>query len=307
MDARRGEGEASKWGTDAAAQYAVAKHGPDGARFLDPHLYALLTRQALAGRDFLDLGAGTGPWTKYALEQQAGSATALELNPAMLAKARELLTVDDVLPGNVSLVEGNVANLPFDDKSFDQLASINVGCNLPDGTFQRHFAEALRVARVGGRFVVTAPDSLTVPFTNGSQSGDIQQEVDDRWVLETDHGPQGAKKVIVSLGSVLRATFVLDDSGKPVLITQENADRVRAGTPILRRIPGLAVDNNFHTAQGYIDAAQQAGWTINASHRDFFTSKEDRLTHNEKVGVDKKLGTEYVGNPSFLVMDLERR
>lgn len=304
-DQARGSADVSRWGADEAARSA-AKHGPDGARFLDPYLYDLLSRKQLATRDVLDLGAGTGPWTKHALEQGAGTVTALELNPAMLAKASELLATKGKLPGNVTLVEGSVADLPFDGESFDRLASINVGCNLPDGTFQEHFAEALRVARKGGRFVVTAPDSLTVPFTNGSQSGDIQQEVEDRWALEMDRGPQGAKRVISSLGSVLRATFVLDANGKPVLITEENADRVHPGEPIIRRIPGLAVDNNFHTAEEYIAAAEQAGWTVNAANRDSFASEADRAAHNERVGADKALGAKYVGNPSFLVMDLER-
>lgn len=303
----RGAEDLSRWGADDAARYAAAKHGPDGARFLDPYLYNLLSREKLEARDVLDLGAGTGPWTKHALDNGADSVTALELNPAMLAKARELLANSGVLPVNVRLVEGNVASLPFEGESFDHLASINVGCNLPDGTFQSHFAEAHRVARMGGRFVVTAPDSLTVPFTNGSQSGDVQREVDDRWNLESDRSPQGAKRVISSLGSVLRATFVLDAAGKPVLITQENAERVSAGTPIIRRIPSLAVDNNFHTAEEYIAAAERAGWTINATNRDSFASETDRLAHNLKVGEDKALGAEYVGNPSFLVMDLERR
>ena len=304
---RRNTDAMSQWGSDDAARYAVAKHGPDGARFLDPHLYGLLTREQLAGCDFLDLGAGTGPWSKYALDQGADRVTALELNPAMLAKAKELLSREGDLPTNVRLVEGNVASLPFRDQSADRLVSINVGCNLPDGTFQRHFTEAHRVARTGGRFVVTAPDSLTVPFTTGSQSKDIQTEVDERWILETDRSTQGAKCVIASLGSVLRATFVLDAAGKPTLVTEENIDQVHAGAPIIRRIPGLAVDNNYHTAEEYLDGAEQAGWIINAANRESFASDLERSIHNDSAGAGKELGPEYVGNPSFLVMDLERR
>lgn len=304
---RRGADEASVWDEGAAARYAKAKHGPDGARFLDPHLYALMSRERLEDRDFLDLGAGAGPWTQHALAQGARTVTAVDLNEAMLEQARTRLRVSGEMPSHVSVVRGDVAKLFFGDNEFDRLASINVGCNLPDGTFQAHFREAKRVARRGGRFVVTAPDSLLVPFTDTDDAKDIQSEIDGRWCRETARDSGAVKRVIDSLRTVLRATFILDETGKPVLVTEENADFVREGTPIIRRIPGLAVDNNYHTADAYIEAAERAGWTVHAAHRDSFASDEERREHNGKVEDGQKLGPEYVGNPSFLVMDLEKQ
>ncbi len=304
---RRGEADTSLWDHQQAQRYAAVKHGPDGARFLDPHLDRLLIREQLADHDVLDLGAGTGPWSAHALKQGARSVTALDLNSAMLAQARQLLTKEGELPKNVTLIEANVAQVPLADESFNRILSINVGCNLPVDAFGAHFAEAHRVARNGGRFVVTAPNSLTVPFTNGSQTRDIQQEVDERWNLEADKGPQGAKRVIGVLISVLRATFVLDADGRPLLITQENAQRVTRGTPILRRIPGLVVDNNFHTANEYITAAESAGWMINATHQDSFGSRADCDDYNSESPNGQELGYEYVGKPPFLIMDLEKR
>lgn len=302
---RRGEQDVSVWDEGAAAKYAAAKHGPDGAKFLDPHLYALMSRNRLEGSNFLDLGGGAGPWSAHALGQGARAVTNVDLNQAMLDQARERLSFEGVLPQNVNLLRSNVADLALSARQFDRLASINVGCNLPDGVFQRHFSEAKRVAQPGARFVVTAPDSLVVPFTTGDQSRDIQDEIDDRWRLESASSSPTPKSVIDSLRSVLRATFVLDSNGKPVLITDENAELVEEGTPIIRRIPGLAVDNNFHTAEAYIQAAEEAGWVVSASHRGSFESEDARIEHNATVDKDKQLGPEYVSNPSFLVMDLE--
>ncbi|MFA7277801.1 MAG: class I SAM-dependent methyltransferase [Candidatus Gracilibacteria bacterium] len=304
---QRGVGEASVWDAGAATRYAKAKHGPDGARFLDPHLFFLMDRTRLEGIDFLDLGAGAGPWSEHALAQGARTVTTLDSNDAMLEQARQRLSVGRDLPSNVRLVRGSVADLVFGDKEFDSLASINVGCNLPDGVFQRHFVEAKRVARLGGRFVVTAPDSLLLPFTSLDGARDIQVEVDGQWRNEAIRDVSAVKRIIDSLRTVLRATFVLDENGKPVLVTEENADTVKEGTPIIRRIPGLVVDNNYHTAEAYLQAAERTGWTIHAAHRDSFASDDDRQSYNESVDEDKKLGPEYVGNPSFLVMDLERQ
>lgn len=303
---RRGANEASVWDEGAAARYAKAKHGPDGARFLDPHLHALMGRERLEGTDFLDLGAGAGPWSQHALEQGVRTATAVDLNEAMLEQTRTRLRISGELPANVRIVRGDVARLLFGDDEFDRLASINVGCNLPDGIFQAHFREAKRVTRLGGRLVVTAPDSLLVPFTNADDAEDIQAEIDGRWDLETAHDSGAVKRVIDSLRTVLRATFVLDETGKPVLVTEENAGSVQEGTPIIRRIPGLAVDNNYHTAGAYIEAAERAGWTIHAAHRDSFGSDDARREYNDSVEDGQKLGPEYVGNSSFLIMDLEK-
>lgn len=48
----RGQGDLSYWDNEAAARYAVAKHGPDGRVFLDPVLYALMDQTRLAGKIF---------------------------------------------------------------------------------------------------------------------------------------------------------------------------------------------------------------------------------------------------------------
>ena len=301
-DVRRSVDDASTWESDAASAYALAKHGPDGAKFLDPDLYRLMSEIRLSGTRFLDIAAGAGPWTIHALQKGVTSATALDLSSAMLERARKCLSDMEALWGNVTLIEGSVDNLPFDDDVFDRLASINVGCNLPDGTFQAHFKEALRVAQKGARFLVTAPDSLLVPFTRDVDVVDIQAEIDRRWML----GERAVKGLIHSFASVLRATFVLDGDGKPVLVTEENKCLVRPGTPIIRRIPGLAVDNNFHTAAGYIEAAERAGWTVVEANRNSFRAESERATYNTGVAENMKLGPEYVANPSFLIMDLEK-
>lgn len=303
----RGAHEASVWDEGAAARYAKTKHGPDGAKFLDPHLYHLMSRERLEGSDFLDLGAGAGPWSQHALEQSARTVTAVDLNEAMLEQARTRLRDGGELPNNVRAIRGDVSKLIFGDNEFDRLASINVGCNLPDGTFQAHFREANRVACLGGRFVVTAPDSLLVPFTNAHDAEDIQAEIDGRWAKETTHDSSAVKRVVDSLRTVLRATFMLDKNGKPVLVTEENADSVQEGWPIIRKIPGLAVDNNYHTAEAYITAVERAGWTVVNAHRDSFASEKERTEYNDSVDASQKLGQAYVNNPSFLVMDLEKQ
>jgi hypothetical protein len=302
----RSEKDDSLWGEKAAESYAKAKHGPDGAVFLDPYLYGLLGEQQLMGARYLDLGAGAGPWTKHGLEKGVKSATALDINAAMLAKAKDALSIDGKLPERVSLIRADVSALVLSDNSFSRLVSINVGCNLPDGKFQKHFHEAFRVARDGARFVVTAPNSLLVPFTSTEEERDIQSELDELMGSVDAPDSMNIKDCIDQLRGILRATFIINKEGLPVLVTEENIELVEEGTPILRRIPGLVVDNNYHTGLAYIEAARNAGWNIVEAYTESFENEEARQEYNANVGEEERLGPEYVGNSSFLVLNLEK-
>ncbi|MBU0577021.1 class I SAM-dependent methyltransferase [Patescibacteria group bacterium] len=295
----------SKWGADEAEKYAAAKHGPDGARFLDPHLYALMSRNRLEGTDFADLGTGAAPWAYHALMQGADHVAGFDLSPSMLQQARKRLGNDSgFLPRNAELIEADVAHMPCNNESFDSSASVNVGCNLPPSTFAAHFREAFRITKPGGNFTVAAPISLLTTFTGDDEVEDVQTQIDRAWEIKEGN----VKEVIGQVRGVLRATFILDPkSGKPILVTEENSDLVENGDPILRIIPGLVVDNNFHTIQEYREEALRAGWNIRALIDECFRNEQERADHNlSEENPENRLGPEYVGNPPFLLMDLKK-
>lgn len=301
-------GDLSHWDSEAAARYTVAKHGPDGRAFLDPVLYALLNQTRLEGKKFFDIGAGAGPWTAHALEQGVAHATALDLNPAMVEQARLKLSTKEVLDPRVTLYTANAANIPFlHEGQFDSLASVNVGCNMASITLDRHLYEAHRVAAVDAPFIVAAPNSLLVPFTTAEGGPPIQEFVDDAWARNQKEGSNKTpKQIIDELQYVLRATFILDKDGKPILITQENADRVESGDPVLRRIPGLVVDNNCHDVDEYMRSSEVAGWRIENLHEHSFEDEVERTTHNTRADAANQLGPEYVRNAPFLVLELKK-
>ncbi|QQR83819.1 methyltransferase domain-containing protein [Candidatus Peregrinibacteria bacterium] len=288
---KRGISDTSHWGKDDAQHYEVAKHGPDGRVFLDPYLYQMLLPEHLAGATVADLGCGTGPWSQHVIKQGASEVIGVDLNQAMLDQAREKM-----IP-NATFGQQDVAKLNLDDDKFDRILSINVGCNLPSESFEKHFEEAHRIAKPGGRMIVTAPDSLLVPFTDGEQTEDIQEELNR--LLAEKNGD--VKAAIGALRHVLRATFVVDENGKnPTLVTDENKHLVKPGKPMIRRIPGLVVPNNFHTANEYISAAAFAGWEVRQLVQAAFRCEKER------VACEEKLGTEYMDNSPFLIMELEK-
>src|SRR4051794_33898070 len=89
----------------------------------------------------LDAGCGAGA-VLGAASRVAGSATGIELSPAMAARARE------AVPG-AEVVVGDAAVLPFDDESFDVVMSSFVIFFIADPTAA--LREWRRVLRPGGR------------------------------------------------------------------------------------------------------------------------------------------------------------
>jgi demethylmenaquinone methyltransferase/2-methoxy-6-polyprenyl-1,4-benzoquinol methylase len=94
------------------------------------------------GRTVLDVATGTGAVARELLRQKACSVVGLDQSPEMLAEARRRL------PADVTLVEGNAEELPFEDESFDALTFTYLLRYVDDPPATLH--ELARVVRPGG-------------------------------------------------------------------------------------------------------------------------------------------------------------
>ncbi len=93
----------------------------------------------------LDVGTGTGALA-YALAPLVGGVVALEVDPAMAARARE------GAPANVEVVVGDGERLPFDDFSFDLAGTLRTLHHTHRPELM--IAELVRVVRPGGTLLV---------------------------------------------------------------------------------------------------------------------------------------------------------
>lgn len=103
--------------------------------------------------DVLDAGCGTGQFTEVLLPHVA-SVTGVDLNPGMLEVAAAKLGNDPRL----SLQQGSIEELAFEDDRFDGAVINQVLHHLPDDAEWTHhrrvFAELHRVLRPGATFVL---------------------------------------------------------------------------------------------------------------------------------------------------------
>ncbi len=96
----------------------------------------------VSGRDFLDLGCGTGA-TVAALAPSFRRGTGMDLSPGMLKHAGPR-------PANAALVRGDVARLPFAAGSFDLVFSVTLLHHLDERALPLAMGEVKRVLRPGG-------------------------------------------------------------------------------------------------------------------------------------------------------------
>ena len=102
-------------------------------------------------RRLLDVGCGCG-WSSFCFAKAGYRTSGVDLNPSVFEPPRI---------ADLSLTEGSALNLPFQDESFDVVATYQCLEHIPDP--ERALREMIRVCRRGGVICVVGPNLVT-PF-----------------------------------------------------------------------------------------------------------------------------------------------
>ena len=94
----------------------------------------------------LDIGCGTGRWTKY-LSAKAGFIEAVDPSNAIFAADKLLRGIE-----NVRLTQASIETLPFEDETFDFAMSIGVLHHIPDT--EKALKDCVKKVKKGGYFYV---------------------------------------------------------------------------------------------------------------------------------------------------------
>ena len=101
--------------------------------------------------DVLEVGFGGGGLLARILDATQGHAAGLELSDVMV-KRGERRFQREIRTGRLRLVQGEVSAMPFDDASFDRVASVHAIYFWPDT--EAGLREILRTLRPGGALVL---------------------------------------------------------------------------------------------------------------------------------------------------------
>ena len=126
-------------------------NNPARARLQRSYEVPLLRRLGaqVAGADVIEIGCGRGVGTELVLERMgAAHVSALDLDPAMIDRARRRLTR---FGGSVEVRVGDACHVPFADASVDAVVDFGVIHHVP--AWREAVAEAARVLRPGGQLI----------------------------------------------------------------------------------------------------------------------------------------------------------
>jgi SAM-dependent methyltransferase len=102
--------------------------------------------EIMPGERILDVACGSGNGALAAARRSWGDTVGVDFVPALLERARERAEAERL---EVEFVEGDAAELPFEDAGFDVVTSIFGAMFAPDQ--EKAAAELLRVCKPGGR------------------------------------------------------------------------------------------------------------------------------------------------------------
>jgi ubiquinone/menaquinone biosynthesis C-methylase UbiE len=177
----------------------------DLTHFITQQFIERLTERIAASSRVLDLGCGTGVLTK-ALAAMGYDVTGVDISTAMLA------CIQPESPGDrMTLVEGNVYDLPFDAGSFDGVTTRWVIPHFRDWPII--VREAARVLKPGGVFVFDQCSRANYELAH--RAGDLDHEK-----FGYDHRTRGSAENFYASASVHELQLAADIAGMELLAVE---------------------------------------------------------------------------------------
>jgi len=152
-DGRSGRGA---WARERYDQWHAERDVPEDDHYDSPwHVLARAHLGDLRGLKLLEIGCGRGGFARY-LHEQGADLVAADFSEKAVEIARRRLAG---FP-NCELLVADIQDIPFAAETFDVVISLDTLEHVLNT--DRGLAELVRVARVGGRVIITTPNYLSL-------------------------------------------------------------------------------------------------------------------------------------------------
>lgn len=139
----------------------------DGNRAMNLTSYAKL--ELNEGEHLLEIGLGNGKFVPHVLSLQENIRyTAIDFSKTMVDEAI-LFNEKFIHQGNVSIVEGNIENIQFEDFTFDKVCTINTLYFWPNP--KENCKEVFRVLKPNGKLIIAIRPKETMDEMEFTQFG----------------------------------------------------------------------------------------------------------------------------------------
>ena len=163
----------------------------------------------------LDAGCGVGGSSRYLAHTYGCQVEAIDLTPEFVeaaARLNKLCGIDD----KISVRQGSVTDLPYEDRSFNLVWCQNVTMNVEDKV--RMFAEAYRVLVPGGRYT----------FSHAAQGSAGEPYYPLPWAMDPSYSFLGKpEEILEALGAVgFTIIETQNETGSPGSTRARRADEL---------------------------------------------------------------------------------
>ncbi|NNC86158.1 MAG: methyltransferase domain-containing protein [Bacteroidia bacterium] len=182
----------------------------------------------------LEIGCGTGLFTKKVYDKTKAQITAIDISPELLEQAKVKL------PEAEFLVE-DAMNMKYDDNTFDVVFGSSVLHHLD---MEKAMTELFRVLKPGGRFVFAEPNMINpqifvqknIPFIKKMLGDSPDETAIVRWKFKNMMNKIGYKNV-----NIFPYDFLHPITPKPMIGLVNGVGKAIEKIPVLKEIAGSVV------------------------------------------------------------------
>ena len=255
----------------------------------------------VSGKKVLDVGCGTGDWTKFAAECGAESVDGFDISEQMVELSKQATKS----LSNVTVVFGDVASMPYGDNTFDIAFSFYITCVLQKEAFIKHFTELYRVLARGGKAVVLnfARSAFDVMFlTDSCNQVAIEKRVETALsTLPCYPSNQQINEILAEFHEIVISMFALDKTGRLYRVTDTN--HLIDGQAVWMKTKIMVFRDYFYSADFINEQIKAAGLCVD--YTEHYFTEEKRILYNcsnPKIKLEKAI----TADPPFLLYHLSK-
>ena len=287
--------DGTRYGAAKVKIFADSRYGTIGSAFLDSALTRDL-KNLVPGKRVLDVGCGAGNWCNTAAQCGAKTVDGFDIQEEMVELAKEATAELD----NVHIQVGDVADMPYDDTSFDVALSFFVTCNLAPNVFAKHFQELHRVLAPGGKAILLIPTDWSHGklYTKIEADPDTVKKSIEQILTKLPKNPTTAQvtEAFKDSDDILVTCFAVDAAGDVFHV--KNINQLSHGQPIWRKTEVMLFPNFLYSDRSIIQQLLNTGFHIDKIENHY--TEERRLAYN-RTDPAIPLSSDYVKYPTALV------